>query len=188
MRTTGAPVRFRDARPDEADAIARFHFEVRAEAFGRFLPPELARVRTAEERAAQWGEFLADPGLGRSRFLTLAEEEAVLVGFVAGGPTRRPVPGYDAQIHSIYVRGDRRGRGIGERLLRDCAHRLGAAGYARLSLFTPEGNEAARRFYERLGGHIVQRDSRVIGGTEYRTIAYGWDDFAVFGSRAAPGA
>lgn len=51
---------------------------------------------------------------------------------------------------SVWVREDRRGRGLGTRLLRELLDRAHRAGFARISLSVEDGNPA-RRLYERLG-------------------------------------
>jgi GNAT superfamily N-acetyltransferase len=54
-------------------------------------------------------------------------------------------------IHDLFVRADRRGRGIGKALLGAAAARAAGLGCCRLTLEVSERNERARRVYEGVG-------------------------------------
>jgi GNAT superfamily N-acetyltransferase len=56
-----------------------------------------------------------------------------------------------AQIESVRVRSDLRGRGLGEQLINDAIERARAAGCARVQLTSNSQRRDAHRFYERLG-------------------------------------
>ena len=137
------------------------------------IPYQQARDKV-EERIAQWREFLSHDALGRNRFLLVAEDDARLVGFVAGGPPRREVPGFESQLWSIYVLASHRARGLGRALFVACTRRLREAGFRSMALFTPVRNAEARLFYERLGGVVVQESRRMVGTVEMHSVAYGW--------------
>lgn len=59
--------------------------------------------------------------------------------------------GRAAWLEDMVVHPDWRGRGIGERLLREAIRRGRAAGCRRLTLLTDASNRAAMRFYRRAG-------------------------------------
>lgn len=62
--------------------------------------------------------------------------------------------GDDVPELSVWVRADRRGQGLGGRLVEELLARLRAAGFTRVSLSVEAGNPA-RRLYERLGFEAV---------------------------------
>lgn len=72
------------------------------------------------------------------------------------------------RLKELYVVQGQRGGGIGEQLLRRIAHWALEQGAGRLLWDVLAGNDAAERFYSRLGG---RRDSK--------WIAYGMDDRAL---------
>ena len=65
--------------------------------------------------------------------------------------TREPEP----WLESLHVPGELRGHGIGTLLMRSTAAHLRARGYDSMRLGVIAGNEAAARFYERLGGSLI---------------------------------
>ncbi len=83
-------------------------------------------------------------------FVLLARSlDGAAVGFAAV----EPCPGADscAQVSYLGVRPGSWGQGAGERLLREVASRLAAAGYRRAELLVYTGNRRAVTLYERLG-------------------------------------
>lgn len=60
-------------------------------------------------------------------------------------------------LYSIVVHPAHRGRGIGKRLIAVCEREARRRGCGRMALEVREDNRRARRFYERLGYHTVER-------------------------------
>lgn len=108
-----------------------------------------------EERIAWFGRQARDgfPVL-------VAEEDGEVVGFTAYGHFRGEGkwPGYRLTAeHSIHVREDRWGRGIGRALMEALVERARAAGIHVLVAAIDGENEASMRFHERLGFVEVAR-------------------------------
>ncbi|MCP3425987.1 GNAT family N-acetyltransferase [Rothia sp. AR01] len=57
----------------------------------------------------------------------------------------------EAYLAELYVRPERRGRGVGGRFLEEMLRRLREAGYGYVDLNTTEADVVARRLYERHG-------------------------------------
>lgn len=70
-------------------------------------------------------------------------------------------------VRNLYVRPDRRGRGVGRRLLDAAERALAAEGVEVVALEAMAGNDDARRFYERRGyaPHRVEFEKRVESDT-----------------------
>lgn len=105
---------------------------------------ERAGFEHAGWSADSWrGEIEAD-----DRFVllarSLAEDEVI------GVATFQAVVD-SADLHRVVVRADRRGQGVGRRLLRAGIEWAAAAGAERMLLEVAVANVAARRLYERLG-------------------------------------
>ncbi|RFU86610.1 GNAT family N-acetyltransferase [Streptomyces triticagri] len=88
----------------------------------------------------------------------VAEREGAVVGWGCVGPYRHdeePAPqqgtGTDGELYALYVDPDQVGTGAGRALMQALLDAARAAGHGRVLLWVLEGNDRARRFYERAG-------------------------------------
>jgi GNAT superfamily N-acetyltransferase len=109
-------------------------------------------VRTAEDLAAYQQAFAAIDG-DSAHLLVVAEADAEIVAtfqlsFLPGLARRGALR---AQIEAVRVRGDYRGRGLGEAMMAWAIEEARRQGCALVQLTTDKSRPAAHRFYERLG-------------------------------------
>jgi L-amino acid N-acyltransferase YncA len=101
---------------------------------------------TPEERAHWWQSRLA-----QGYPVLVARDAHAVVGF-ASFAEFRAWPGYRFTVeHTVHVRGDGRGRGIGSALMRALLAHAGALGKHVMVAGVDADNAAAIRFHERLG-------------------------------------
>jgi GNAT superfamily N-acetyltransferase len=127
----------REARPDEAEALATIQREASLAANAHIFPPELYPFPTAEI-TQRWQEFLEDPAVT----VLVQEDDGVAVG-VAGSRAE--------WLDGLYVLPEWWSRGVGQSLHDEVLARQRADGGTRCHLWVLEENARARRFYERLG-------------------------------------
>lgn len=135
----------RAARAGDGAAIAALHVASWRATYRGILPDTFLAGPIEEALGAKWQRIFAEgipPGA-----LLLAEDERGLAGFVAAW-----VRGDGAEIDNLHVRPGLNGRGIGRRLLGAAAEALVALGARHGWLEVLDGNDAALRFYTRLGG------------------------------------
>ena len=102
------------------------------------------------EPASMTGWF-ATKAAGRYPVIGLEDAAGELLGFASYGAFR-PHAAYKYSIeHSVYVRADRRGRGIGRQLLQAVIGAAGAQGYHLLVGGIDATNRASIALHERLG-------------------------------------
>jgi GNAT superfamily N-acetyltransferase len=138
----------RDARPEDALAIARVHTRSWQVGYAHAFPAEALAAISAERRAGRWAERLRsfEP---RSAVL-VAEVDGTVRGFVSVGPARelgREV----GELYAIYVDPDQWGSGVGQALISAGEQGLRDAGFTKAILWVLEDNPRARRFYEAAG-------------------------------------
>jgi ribosomal protein S18 acetylase RimI-like enzyme len=148
-------VAIRSASKADATAIAELYREAAAEALERepthFRLPDLEAIRR---------RFADMIGSGEGRIL-VAEEGGDVVGFV-DARLRPPVPDgvmlaprAGVYVEELAVRNGHRGRGVGRRLMDEVERWCRAQGGAVVMLDTGVRNEAAQRFYDRLGYRTI---------------------------------
>jgi GNAT superfamily N-acetyltransferase len=137
----------REARPDEAEALAEVQRDASVAAFAHIFPSELYPFPLDAVRA-RWAEAVENPQL------------TVLVAEVDGAPAG--LAGCRTEwLDGLYVRPEHWGRGLGRKLHDEVLDRLRANGSPRCHLWVLEDNERARRFYEGLGWR-ENGDTRVV--------------------------
>ena len=101
-----------------------------------------------ESFPSPWGKenFLYELMFNRFSHYFVAEEDGEVVGYIGAWIFLD-----ETHIVTIATRGDRRGRGIGGKLLEEVLKLSREMGARRAFIEVREGNEIARRFYEKHG-------------------------------------
>jgi ribosomal-protein-alanine acetyltransferase len=116
---------------------------------------DLERVRTllaSVPEAAPWSADYSQLALHGDLSVRVAEEEGIVRGLVV---FRTMVD--EAEILNLAVDSTRRRRGIGSRLIKDALAASKTAGVKRIFLEVRDSNDAARKFYLRMGFTEVGR-------------------------------
>jgi ribosomal protein S18 acetylase RimI-like enzyme len=166
----------RKARPEDGDAIARVRIATWRATYAGIIPetflapPFIAQF--VERR--QW--MLKGMEGEEFRFVAENAQEGGIVGYAVGGPALAPLSAYAGELYELYVLPYEQQQGLGHRLLLRTACELAARGYPSMRLSVLAGNWRARRFYERLGGQLIEERSVELAGVTVRDVAYGWRD------------
>ena len=159
-------------------AIAHLHVDGWRDSYRGIIPDGFLDSPLLEERLPTWRRMLADPPQGRlvlvAEAVPKAEGENTLLGFVSGGPERKPNLGFDAEIYAIYIAAAARRQRIGLRLVIAAVTRLQLFGHTSVMLWTLQDNARARGFSERLGGRPLGERQERFGGAMLTEVAYGW--------------
>jgi phosphinothricin acetyltransferase len=132
----------RDARADDVPGILAIYNDVMATSTAIYRD----EPATLDQHLAWWRQRVA---LGYP--VLVAEDEAGVAGFASFGDFRQ-WPGYRFTVeHSVHVRADCRGRGVGVRLMHPLIARAGALGKHVMIAGVDAENTASQRFHERLG-------------------------------------
>jgi ribosomal protein S18 acetylase RimI-like enzyme len=164
----------RAAETEDAPAIAKVHVETWQANYRGIIPQAYLDSLTVQNRTIGWVRLLERGGRD---LITLVSEDndGRIVGFASGGTIRHREPRFQAEISSLYVAPRAQRRGHGRRLFLALSNRLAGRGLKGLFVWVLADN-AARGFYEALGGRPVGDITRDFAGTPLREIGYGWDD------------
>jgi GNAT superfamily N-acetyltransferase len=170
----------RRARPDDAPRIAQVHLESWKTTYPGIIAQSYIDGLKVEDGAARWRDRLAQAD---GPVVFVAEDEAGIFGFAAGGAIMHPVEGFDGELGAIYLLASHQKRGAGAALTRRIAGALVERGFRSMVVWVLEANPS-RGFYERMGGALVAEQGIEIGGVTLPEVAYGWKDLSAFVSDA----
>lgn len=166
-------VTLRRAGPADWAAIAAIHAASWQSAYRGIYPDSYLDEEAPAERRTFWREALAgmDPELDA---VFLAEAGGEAVGFAC---LRRMAEAAGPLLDNLHVLPDRKGAGIGRRLIAAAAAWLVAkAPEAALQLGVWADNDAARRFYANLGGREMETiDLPTPGGGTAPQVRVRWE-------------
>ena len=171
----------RVAGPGDADRVAALHAASWRSAYRGLLADAYLDGDIAAERRAVWRDRLATAGAGEETIL--ASSGDVVLGFCCFRIDADPLWG--TLVDNLHADPAHRGLGVGRRLLSEAAGRAGAMAPGRpVHLFCLAGNGAARGFYERLGGEVVERrDDAEPDGQRHPVVRYAWPSPAALAAR-----
>jgi len=157
-------VRLRTATDLDMPAVGALHYQSRASAYVGLITPAALTFGSAEALGEWWAErrrWEAD-----THRLTVAVADSEIVGFSYLGPSEDDGV---TELYAIHVLPGHVGTGVGRALMADALPHLGP----RAVLWVLEGNERARRFYEKAGWSAdgVTRDAPM-GGELTHQVRY----------------
>lgn len=170
--TAQEQVIIRSPSPGDAGDIARVHVDAWRETYDEILPTEVLEALSYQRREQHWHQVLSDPSSDTVLYVLDRAREGIK-GFVAVGPERDQVQGYDGELYAIYLLKEIQGQGYGRRMFEVGAEALRQKGFQSMALWVLKDNPS-RGFYEHLGGVEVGEKPIEIGEREYMELAYGW--------------
>jgi len=160
----------------DADVLpmAKVHIISWRETYPGLLPhPMLAQLSIAEE-AIRWQRMLDRPRAWGGTLAFVADQQGSVVGYGSCGEQRTELlhdRGFTGEISELYVLRHAQRQGAGSGLMKVMASALLERGHHAASLWVLEENEAARRFYEHVGGTLIaEKRANLV------EVAYGWSD------------
>ncbi len=169
-------VNIRQARPDDAAAIARVYIESWLDTYPGIVSSQLLCAMTQKGQAARWRATIS--ARGRESVLVAEYGQQGVVGMASFGPVRDSSLGFDGEVYTLYVDPMFFGCGAGRALLRAAFLNLRQQGFGKCVIWAHAKNNV-RFFYEKMGGRLVaERTAPMMGGPVPET-AFGWTKLAL---------
>ncbi len=168
----------RTARPNDVPEIAKVHVDSWRTTYRDVLPKSYLSDLSYDSRETMWGGAF---GAESTTFLIVAEDKGEIAGFAAGGAARQDTPEaqtYSGELYAVYMSESFQRRGLGRRLVAAVAEELISREHSNMITWVLEDN-AACRFYERIGGEFLGSKTVEIADMSLRAVAYGWLDASV---------
>ena len=148
----GCPMEIRDARVDDLPDLLAIYNEVIATSTAIYTE----QPATLDDRVTWWNARVA-----QGYPVLVATDSSGVIGFASFGDFRA-WPGYRFTVeHSIHVRADRRGSGVGTTLMRVLLAKAAGLGKHVMIAGVDADNQASLQFHERLGFSRVAHFSQV---------------------------
>ncbi len=138
-------VNIRQARPQDAQALAKVEFEAIQAAYASLLPKDLLQARTLLDYVKQWEQLLSL----QNPPVFLCEDNSSICGLVLLGQSQSNTK--EAELFAIYVSPSQQRQGIGSSLIRFALQECLQKGYTSLGLWVLNTHTQAQQFYEQLG-------------------------------------
>lgn len=171
-------LRVRQARAEDAAAIARVHVETWRAAYAGIVPDAYLVRMTESGQSFTWRKALARARTDERVWVAEsadAQGRTLVIGFGSHGPQRTSDLLYSGEVYTLYVLPDWQGRGIGRRLLQLMFRGLYERGIPDCVIWVLAANPA-RFFYERMGGQRVAERDEAFAGEMLTQAAYAWPD------------
>ncbi|NMG09809.1 GNAT family N-acetyltransferase [Brasilonema sp. UFV-L1] len=165
----------REARLDDASAIARVHVDTWRTTYRKIVPDDYLASLSYEKRESGWVQILSTAVEGNHFTYIVENEVRQIVGFASAGPERTKDSVYQSELYAIYILKAYQQQGIGRCLTQTLVKRLYESGFHSMLVWVLADNPACR-FYEALGGQKVYEKQDETGGSILNEIAYGWTD------------
>ncbi len=160
----------RDARPEDAAAIAVVHVASWNAAYRGVIADDALDELTEERLEPEWrAEIIGPKGPGVR--VVVVEDELGVAGYARIGPSRDDDldPATDAEVYGFYVHPRAWGRGAGRVLMEHVQSELARGGFTTGVLWVVQENPRAQAFYRALGWGPDGRDDKLcIGAPEFR--------------------
>ncbi|RZJ06713.1 MAG: GNAT family N-acetyltransferase [Rubrivivax sp.] len=165
----------RPMRADDADAVALLHATSWRSAYRGMLTDDFLDNHVAADRQAVWRKRLLSPAPAPAFGFVVEDSASQLIGFTYVLLQNDPVWG--TLVDNLHVHPDRKGGGIGRRLLQAAARELGPHHTQPLFLWVLDGNEPAKRFYARMGADFAEHGmTDGLGGAQLKEWRCVWRD------------
>lgn len=142
-----------------------------ADTYASLVEPSI--LRPYLDRKKQLAELRKSAGQPGTVLLVAQNRSGVVTGFSLTYLDREP----DPWLESLHVLREFRGSGVGTLLMRATAARIQQRGRKSMRLGVVAGNDAAARFYERLGGAMIGREPADWAEGVWHDL-YRWPDLA----------
>lgn len=173
----------RRAVPADAEAIAALHASSWRLTYKGALSEEYLEQMALSDRQAVWSRRFASPKA--NQYVVVAERDAGLVGFAcafAGEHTE-----WGSYLDNLHINKSTQGQGVGAVLLANVAQWCEVQSPGRgLYLSVTQDNQAAQRFYSRLGAHNAKSGVWYApDGTSVPTYWFWWESVGSLATQAA---
>lgn len=167
-------VHVRQARQEDANGMARVRVDTWRATYKGIVPDEFLENISYQSTADRWKTtFWQERAPGVEAFVAENQQKEI-VGIAICGPEQSQDCEYQGEVYVLYVLPEYQNQGLGRQLIRACVRHLTEYLKVESLLIWVIAENPYRKFYESLGGEVVQEKTKEIGGKMISEVAYGW--------------
>lgn len=170
--------RIRVAKATDTAAMARINAATWRESYKEFLPRRLMEGISCSQKQAEIEDFFAGWEKNQAIALVTEDRSNEIIAFIMAGKNRRQDLTYMGEIYNLHVAPAFQNQGIGLFLVHRVIQVFKQRNWSTMVVWVLEQNPS-RRFYEKLGGRIIARDTDKYQGFVAPVIAYGWQELPI---------
>ena len=169
----GDHMMIRRAKMADAAGIAKVHVDSWRATYKDIVPHDFLKKMTYEKKKRLWESVLLEG------CVFVAENgEGQIIGFVTGGEERSGAyEDFQGELSTLYILDPYQSKGLGKRLVKTLIEEIETLGFRSMVVSVLEENES-KRFYEALGGQVIDTVEVEIGGKKLKELVYGWKNIS----------
>ncbi|WP_350292719.1 GNAT family N-acetyltransferase [uncultured Croceitalea sp.] len=174
---------YRNANKNDVESVAKLHAKSWQENYKDSFSQDFLTNKVYEDRIAVWTWRLENPQKNQS--VILAEDSGQLVGFIC--VYFEHDKNYGTLLDNLHVNSKSKGKGIGTNLISRIVSDMKTKGLTTgLYLWVLDNNISAIKFYENLGGLMIEKvEGSDIGDKSFLKLRYFWDNIMPLSSKVA---
>lgn len=168
----------RPAKIEDSKAIARVQVDSYRSAYRGILPQSYLNQFTYEAQAQDWRDYFDDKDDAILYIVELDRSEIVAYTLAKIGPCE--IDPFESELVALHVIPSCQRKGFGRQLIYAAVNQIRIKGCRSMMLWVLAENPS-RRFYGRLGGHLIGQRQISLGEGDLSVmeVAYGWPDIAL---------
>ncbi len=159
----------REATRTDVKGIATVHVDCWRTTYKNIVPDNYLDNLTYDSREKLWMSVIS-----KGKVFLVENDQGKIIGFANGGKERSgKYSGFAGELYAIYILKEYQGQGIGKLLLKSVVNELKKIEiYSMIALVLEENHSC--KFYEALGGTIIDKMEIEISGKKLKEVVYGW--------------
>ena len=166
---------FREAKREDARAIARVHVDSWRSTYRGIMPETVLTNLSLEKRQSSWNEMISTAAIENHFIYVAVSESGEIVGFASGGREKSGNSIYKGELYAIYLLESHQRQGIGRKLIQLIVQRLAEIKINSVLVLVLANNPSCQ-FYLNIGGQKMYEKEIARGGLKLKEIAYVWQD------------
>ncbi len=168
----------REAREEDVFGMAKVRVDTWRVAYKEIMPDDLLENLSYQATAERWRKAFWEDKDPNVAVFVAENEQSEIIGIAICGLESNQDPIYQGEIYVLYVLPEYQRQGIGRRLVASCAEYLIQQLRVKTMLIWVLADNPYRRFYESLGGKVIQEKTKEFGGKMLSEVGYGWEEIS----------